>query len=136
MGSDGNIISSGIANLLKNRKPSDVLQENQDSRITKDFKSILENEIGKRDDMQGVELSLHAAQRIRDRKLNVDSEEFVKLREGIERLKDKGGRESLIVTEKAAYIVDVDRSKIVTAIDKNNLGENVFTKIDSTLFIN
>ena len=136
MGSEGNIISSGISNLLKNRNPSDVARGTQDGRMAKEFQSILQNEVDKREDRYGIELSLHAAQRIRDRNLNVDGEEFGKLREGIDRLKDKGGRESLIVTEKAAYIVDIDRNKIVTAIDKNNLGENVFTKIDSTLFIN
>ena len=129
----GNIISSGISNLLKNRKPSKLTLDNENS---KEFNNILQKEITKREDGQGVRLSLHAEQRIKDRNLKVDKEEFGKLRDGIERLRSKGGRESLIVTEKAAYIVDVDKNKIVTAIDKNNLGENVFTKIDSTLFIN
>jgi flagellar operon protein len=65
----------------------------------------------------------------------MDGEEYFKLKGAIEKLKNKGGRDSLVITSKAAYIVDVDNNKIVTAIDKNNMAENVFTKIDSTLFV-
>ena len=136
MGGDGkvsDILTSGISGLLRNKKSHGTTSNDVG---LKEFKNVLKNEIEKRDDAQGIQLSLHAAQRIKDRKLEMDNEEFVKLKEGINRLKNKGGRESLIITEKAAYIVDIDRNKIVTAIDKNNLGENVFTKIDSTLVIN
>ena len=52
------------------------------------------------------------------------------------KLKEKGGQNSLIVSDKAAYIVDVKNNKVVTAVDKESMGENVFTKIDSTVFIN
>jgi len=30
----------------------------------------------------------------------------------------------------------VSNNRIVTAIDRDNMAENVFTKIDSTLFVN
>jgi flagellar operon protein len=51
-------------------------------------------------------------------------------------LKLKGGQDSLVITGKAAYIVDVSKNTIVTAIDKDSIGENVFTKIDSTILMN
>ncbi len=41
-----------------------------------------------------------------------------------------GKRKRLSLEEKVER-----RNKIVTAIDKNNMAENVFTKIDSTLFV-
>ena len=66
----------------------------------------------------------------------MDGNEFLKIRDGIDKLKEKGGKDSLIVTNQAAYIVDVDKQTVVTAMDKNDMTENVFTKIDSTLFIN
>jgi len=50
-------------------------------------------------------------------------------------LKNKGGHDSLVITNKAAYVVDVDKNTVVTAVDKNNMNENVFTKIDSTIFM-
>ena len=129
----GDILTSDISGLLKNKNPFPSVRNDGE---LEEFKNILQREVDKRDERQGIELSLHAARRIKDRNLEIDNEEFGRLREGINKLRDKGGRESLIITGKAAYIVDVDKSKIVTAIDRNNLGENVFTKIDSTLVIN
>ena len=60
---------------------------------------------------------------------------FPIFRDGIDKLKEKGGKDSLIVTTQAAYIVDVDNQTVVTAMDKDDMAENVFTKIDSTLFM-
>lgn len=84
----------------------------------------------------GIKLSQHAQKRIAERQLDLDAQEFFKLRQAFDTLKNKGGKDSLVVTPKAAYIVDVDQRSIVTAMDKNDMAENVFTKIDSTLFIN
>ena len=50
-------------------------------------------------------------------------------------LKNKGGKDSLVITDKAAYIVDVPGKKVVTAIDKESIESNVFTKIDSTVLV-
>lgn len=101
----------------------------------KEFQELLKENIApkKEDD---VEFSQHALKRMEQRNLVMDNNEYIKLREGIEKLKNKGGQDSLIVTNKAAYIVDVANNKIVTAMDKNDMAENVFTKIDSTVFIN
>ena len=54
----------------------------------------------------------------------------------MDKLKTKGGQDSLVITGKAAYIVDVPKNTIVTAIDKDSMSENVFTKIDSTILMN
>ena len=98
------------------------------------LRSKIENEENK--DGLGVRLSGHAKKRLEERNLTMDGNEFLKIRDGIDKLKEKGGKDSLIVTKQAAYIVDVDKQTVVTAMDKNDMAENVFTKIDSTLFIN
>jgi flagellar operon protein len=103
---------------------------------TSDFKNLLdkqlENNLGSN---QGISLSTHAVKRIDERKIDIDNSEYLKLKDAIKKLKDKGGQESLVITSKAAYIVDVANNKIVTAIDKASIAENVFTKIDSTIVI-
>jgi len=85
---------------------------------------------------ENIQLSTHAAKRLRERNIEIDSAEFFKLKGAIETLKTKGGRDSLVITPKAAYIIDVDKNTIVTAVDKENMSENVFTKIDSTMILN
>lgn len=83
-----------------------------------------------------VSFSKHAKKRIEERNLNLDSQEFLKIRGAIDKLKNKGGKDSLVITNNAAYIVDVDNETVVTAMGKDDMAENVFTKIDSTLFVN
>ena len=102
------------------------------------FNNFLKKKINndQNSDDNGVRLSGHAKKRLEERNINLDGNEFLKIRDGIDKLKEKGGKDSLIVTNQAAYIVDVDNQTVVTAMDKNDMAENVFTKIDSTLFIN
>ncbi len=112
--------SSEFADLLKNKiekdKPLGELQQN----------NVKDN----------ISLSLHAAKRLKERNIEVDNNEFFKLKDAIEKLKTKGGRDSLVITPKAAYIIDVNNNTIVTAVDRESMNENVFTKIDSTMVLN
>jgi flagellar operon protein len=116
-----------VSNKLKSANPNEAHE----------FKNQLNEQLlQKENNDHGVKLSAHAAKRLHDRDLNMDSDEFLKIKDAISKLKSKGGKDSLVVTNSAAYIVDVNNNKIVTAIDKNKMSENVFTKIDSTLFVN
>ncbi|HXH74574.1 MAG TPA: TIGR02530 family flagellar biosynthesis protein [Bacteriovoracaceae bacterium] len=84
---------------------------------------------------QEVQVSSHAMKRLQERNIDLDSNEFMKIKEGISKLRSKGGHDSLVITQKAAYVVDVDKNTVVTAVDRNSMNENVFTKIDSTIFM-
>ena len=115
-----------------NSKSLNKLPENVDT-----FNKFLKNKLEKNSTEEvGVKLSGHAKKRLEERNLTLEGNEILKIRDGIDKLKQKGGKDSLIVTNQAAYIVDVDNQTVVTAMDKNDMAENVFTKIDSTLFIN
>jgi flagellar operon protein len=85
--------------------------------------------------LQEISLSQHAQKRLEQRSINLDSNEYMKLKQALQSLQHKGGKESLVVTDKAAYIMDVANKKIVTAMNKQELQDNVFTKIDSTVFV-
>lgn len=99
-----------------------------------DFGKMLENEIATKQPLeQGIGLSSHAAKRLHERNISIDGEEYMKIKDAMGKLRSKGGKDSLVITSKAAYIVDVRNNKIVTAIDKGSMNENVFTKIDSTV---
>lgn len=92
-------------------------------------------QIDKRHVGQDVQVSSHAMKRLQERNIELDGNEYMKLKEAIGKLRTKGGHDSLVITAKAAYVVDVDKNTVVTAVDKNNMNENVFTKIDSTIFM-
>lgn len=111
---------------------------------TSEFKSLLDSTLDQNQEQdsvlnpvpKGIKLSTHAMRRLQERNMSLDREEYQKLQTAIDRLKIKGGQDSLVITGKGAYIVDVPKNTIVTAIDKESIGENVFTKIDSTILMN
>jgi flagellar operon protein len=82
-----------------------------------------------------VQMSTHATKRLQERNIAFDGAEYVKLQEALGKLRQKGGHDSLVITDKAAYVMDVDKGMVVTAVDRESMGENVFTKIDSTIFM-
>ncbi len=119
---------------LRDRLGGDVDKAQKD-----EFKNLLKDQLNDQiSDVKqehGISLTTHAAKRLRERNLDMDTDEFFKLKGAMEKLKSKGGRDSLVITDKAAYIVDVPSNKVVTAIDKGSIQENVFTKIDSTVVV-
>ena len=127
-----NILIPNVSKLPSSNK-SNSLEKN--GQLPSEFLGVLEGELAPAKN-EGISLSAHAAKRLKERNIDIDSEEFSKLKGAIDKLRTKGGRDSLVITSKAAYIVDVGNNTIVTAIDKENMAENVFTKIDSTLVLN
>jgi flagellar operon protein len=111
---------------------------------TSEFKNLLDSTLDQSSEQEsaisaqpkGIHLSTHAVRRLQERNMSLDKEEYQKLQTAIDRLKIKGGQDSLVITGKGAYIVDVPKNTIVTAMDKDSIGENVFTKIDSTILMN
>ncbi|MBD66428.1 MAG: flagellar protein [Halobacteriovoraceae bacterium] len=127
-----------IPNVTKTSGHKQVDKSNQlpkEGQVS-EFKDLLQSKLEKKPLHNGINLSTHAQKRLQERQIDFNGEEYMKVKDAMAKLKAKGGQNSLIVSEKAAYIVDVKNNKVVTAVDKASMGENVFTKIDSTVFIN
>ncbi|SEF48205.1 flagellar operon protein [Caloramator fervidus] len=93
-----------------------------------EFSKFLENQ-------QPVKFSGHAIDRLKQRNIILDKNDLEKINEAIKKLKEKGGRESLIIYNNIAFITSVRNNTIITAIDSGNLKENVFTNIDSAIIL-
>ena len=96
-----------------------------------DFHAILEGEFKN----QGIKFSAHAEERIRARNIQVTPEEIRTLSDAIDQVAQKGGRESLVLTSQAAYVVNVPCRTVITALGGGNLQNNVFTQIDSAIVV-
>lgn len=135
-----NILIPNVTSLPSQKKTDDVNKLKKGE--TSEFKGLLDSQVGEQTTpgtaplTKGIQLSTHAMRRLQERNISIDKEEYTKLQTAMDRLKLKGGQDSLVITSKAAYIVDVPKNTIVTAIDKDSIGENVFTKIDSTILMN
>ena len=121
-------------NKLPEKKESGNVRSSNDTKQA-EFEELLRNRVKESGPSEDIQISKHAVKRLEERNLSIDSGEYLKLKEGMKKLQNKGGKESLIITNNAAYIVDVNKNKIVTAIDKASMSDNVFTNIDSTVFM-
>lgn len=91
-----------------------------------EFKAILNKEL---------QLSQHAATRIRSRSIAWDAQLEKRISGGIEAAEKKGSREVLILADSLAVIANVKTKTIVTAMDRDQLKERVFTNIDSAVLV-
>lgn len=125
------LLIPNVTSLPAQGKPdtSNRLQSGQKS----EFDQLVKDAAGAK--KADVQMSTHATKRLAERNIAFDGAEYVKLQEALGKLRQKGGHDSLVITDKAAYVMDVDKGMVVTAVDRDSMGENVFTKIDSTIFM-
>lgn len=84
---------------------------------------------------QKLKISKHASQRIAQRNINISDVEWNKIEEKMQVAKSKGLNESLFLTKNAALIINVKNAIVVTALDRTEAGNQVFTNIDSAILI-
>ncbi|HEY8278956.1 MAG TPA: TIGR02530 family flagellar biosynthesis protein [Bdellovibrionota bacterium] len=82
-----------------------------------------------------LKFSSHALNRIKDRSISMGSELMSKLEKAVDTAAQKGSKESLILSNDAAFIVSVKNKTVITVLDRNQMNGNVFTNIDSTVVI-
>lgn len=82
-----------------------------------------------------LKFSAHASQRLKDRKIQLDSKTMMKVNDAIDKAESKGIEESLVLTPDAALIVSVKNRTVITAMDRNSMSGNVFTNIDGAVVI-
>ncbi len=94
------------------------------------FDEILKGEVGGR-----VTLSAHAKERLASRNVELTAVDLDRIDRALEKLAEKGGRESLLMTDKAAFVVSVPNRTVITAMAPNEVSDHVFTKIDSAMVL-
>ncbi len=80
-----------------------------------------------------IKFSAHALKRLESRQIALDHEDLALLKDAVARAEAKGSKESLILMDQLALVVSVKNRTVITAVDGNNLKENVFTNIDSAV---
>jgi flagellar operon protein len=86
------------------------------------------------ENVQRVHFSNHAQSRMQSREISLNSDNVNRLSDAIDKAEKRGGKSSLVMVDDLAFIVNVQSRTVVTALDKNQRGEGVFTQIDSVVF--
>lgn len=93
------------------------------------FDQVLDKQL-----QQSVQFSRHAQQRMQQRGINFSPQQVERLEQAVSQVNAKGGRDSLVMLDETALVVSVKNNTVVTVADKEQLKQNVFTKIDSAIF--
>jgi flagellar operon protein len=105
---------------------------------TAPFSEILQKELKKG---QEIRFSAHAQDRLNSRGIKLSPEVMDKLTQAVDKAAVKGARDALVLmpgssrTDDLALVVSVTNRTVVTAMDGENIRENVFTNIDSALVV-
>ncbi|HHT04991.1 MAG TPA: flagellar protein [Hydrogenispora sp.] len=97
---------------------------------TGDFQKILETKLGTE-----LKISAHAQKRMAERGISLSPQEMAGIRDAVHKAQVKGCKESLVVLDQVALVVSVENRTVITAVDARSLKENVFTNIDSAVFV-
>ncbi len=82
-----------------------------------------------------IKLSAHAEQRIVQRGIEVGGADIERISDAIERIAEKGGSKAAIFYRDVIFITDANDRAIITAINKDEMKERIFTGIDSAVVI-
>lgn len=86
--------------------------------------------------LQGeLKFSQHASARLKARNIELSANDLNKLAEAVDKARGKGARDSLILMNDLALVVSIKNNTVITAVDAQNLKENVFTNIDSAVIV-
>ncbi|MBK7500192.1 MAG: flagellar protein [Ignavibacteriales bacterium] len=92
------------------------------------FESIFQKELEK------VKFSSHALKRLEERNIELSDDEMSKINTAVDRAELKGSKDSLVMMNSTAFIVNIPNRTVITAMPIADSKENVFTNIDSVVF--
>lgn len=140
-----NSIQSGFSSIeemsdrLLANKPSEVRKKSAE----KSFEQILSEKQGNSESVrqynsrfikqpEELRFSKHANERLAERNIDLSSDMLKRLEHGASRAREKGIRESLVMVDELAFIVNVKNNVVVTAV--RDAEDAVFTNIDGAVF--
>jgi len=82
--------------------------------------------------MRDVQFSKHANMRLAARDIELNPNQMQRLEQGVAKAQDKGIRESLVLIDNIALVVNIKNKMVVTAINRQ---EQVFNNMDGAVIV-
>lgn len=82
-----------------------------------------------------LKFSKHAAERLANRNIKLSENQLERLSDGAYRAGQKGIKDSLVIVDELAFIVNVPNRTVVTAMDSTQTNENIFTNINGAVIM-
>lgn len=82
-----------------------------------------------------LKFSKHCLGRLADRNIELSDSQLERLESGTKKAGLKGIRDSLVIVDELAFIVNVPNQTVVTAMDSTETEGNIFTNINGAVII-
>ena len=115
----------------------EYLRSAKSSRADNSSQASFEEILRKKQNQRSSELkfSKHASMRLEERNISLTEEQNARLEDGVAKAGEKGIKESLVMMDSLAFIVNVPNKTVVTAMDQAETQNNIFTNIDGAVII-
>ncbi len=113
--------------------PKNVTKQAAQPEAGLSFQDVLAQKTGQTD--SELKFSKHAANRLVDRNIRLTEEQMERLNDGTQKASAKGIRESLVIVDQLAFIVNIPNHTVVTAMDQSETATNIFTNIDGAVIM-
>lgn len=84
---------------------------------------------------QELKVSKHASERLAERNIQISESEWQRVSEKVFEARKKGVKDSLVLMEQAALIVSAKNATVITAMDRMEAKDQLFTNIDGTILL-
>ncbi len=131
------VINNNFSNRLSNPslvQPVKQQSNNGNVRVASEvqtFESVLQQAVGKN---TGVKFSKHAEMRMQARNINLTQTQKAKIDSAVNKAEQKGVKDSLVILDNMAFVVNVNSKTVITAVNNSELKDNVFSNIDGAVF--
>lgn len=82
---------------------------------------------------EGIKFSAHATSRLESRGIKLNEDDLNRINVAVDKAKQKGSKDSLVMLNDLAMIVNIKNKTVVTAVNNGTARDNIFTNIDSAV---
>ncbi|AMO84695.1 TIGR02530 family flagellar biosynthesis protein [Solibacillus sp. FSL W7-1472] len=107
-----------------------LVKQNTDQVSKQSFMDHLKQATG-----EELKISKHASERLNERNISITDREWQQISEKVFEAKNKGVKQPLVLLDQAALIVSAKNATVITALDRNEAKQQLFTNIDGTILL-
>ena len=105
--------------------------KDRDDAASVSFQDALKGAIQNSSDT--IKFSKLASGRLADRNIELSEEQMERLMQGASKAGAKGIKDSLVMIDELAFIVNIPKNTVITAMDQSQADDKIFTNIDGAV---
>ena len=111
------------------------VRQGQPSKIAQSPQQSFRDHLNKAVQPAELKISKHASERLAERNIHISETEWAHITDKVNEAKSKGIKESLVLMEQAALIISAKNATVITAMDRMEAKDQLFTNIDGTIVL-